>query len=274
MSKALILFAVLQWSVCVEYMGPCETNLDCETNYNSHYYCMENRCKHENIFPLGSTGWLGVVLILVIAGLTNAGGIGGGAVIVPVYMFLFNYTIGDSVPLAKATIFGGAVVTLFVNANRRYPNQPSRPLNDYRLSSFIIPLMLSGSMIGVMLTKIIPSAFILCTMVSYLWHSSYHIALKAMAYTRLENEQKLFGKTKGLDQTSAQKPGFNASHSSFDNFQKEGEEKFNQHRLYNKSSLAVDNVAMSNSAIEDPSVLYVQTSPTALPSLLEVLAPF
>lgn len=177
------------WTIrSVEYMGACNDNQHCYTAYSPRYSCINNKCRHEPLDLSSLKQIIGVLLIVVIAGLTNAGGIGGGAVIVPVYLFTMEYSIGDSVPLAKATIFGGAIVTLFANFSKRHPTNSFLPLNDYKIASFIVPLMLSGSLIGVMLTKILPSAFILFCMVTYLLTSSYQIYFKATAYSRKEIE--------------------------------------------------------------------------------------
>ena len=189
-SFLICLSLISQGIASVEYMGNCEEDSHCFSTYSPKYFCIEKRCRHTSLDITSLKEIVGIILLLIISGLTNAGGIGGGAVIVPVYLFSMEYSIGDSVPLAKATIFGGAIVTLFANINRRKLRDPSQPLNDYRIASFIVPLMLSGSLIGVMLTKIVPSAVILFFMVTYLMTSSYQIFFKAVAYSRKENETK------------------------------------------------------------------------------------
>jgi len=40
-------------------------------------------------------------------------------VIVPVYMFLFNYVTPESIPLSKATILAGAIMNVALIINRR-----------------------------------------------------------------------------------------------------------------------------------------------------------
>jgi len=56
--------------------------------YTSNYICTEdNKCEHDSVL-VGNTSFIvGYVLIVLISALANAGGLGGGAVIVPVYMF-------------------------------------------------------------------------------------------------------------------------------------------------------------------------------------------
>lgn len=39
--------------------------------------------------------------------------------IVPVYMFLFNYVTPESIPLSKATILAGAIMNVALIINRR-----------------------------------------------------------------------------------------------------------------------------------------------------------
>ena len=95
---------------------------------------------------------LGLLLILFITSLTNAGGIGGGALLIPVYCFVFNYTVGGSIPLSKATILSGAIVNLILSYNARKRWNFSELLIDYSLVSFIAPLILAGTVIGVICT--------------------------------------------------------------------------------------------------------------------------
>ena len=68
---------------------------------------------------------MGLILIFLVSILTNAGGIGGGAILIPIYTFIFDFTIGASIPLSKATIFSGAVVNILLSFNNRVKNHPS-----------------------------------------------------------------------------------------------------------------------------------------------------
>jgi len=56
--------------------------------YTSDYECThDNKCIHGSVLVGKTTFIAGYILIVIISALANAGGLGGGAVIVPVYMF-------------------------------------------------------------------------------------------------------------------------------------------------------------------------------------------
>ena len=101
--------------------------------------------------PLNMWKILGLIVIVLIAMLTNAAGIGGGAILIPIYTFIFDFTVGGSIPLSKATILSGAVMNIILSYDKRIKNHQNSFLIDYKLVSFIVPLILAGTMIGVIL---------------------------------------------------------------------------------------------------------------------------
>ena len=100
--------------------------------------------------------------------LTNAAGIGGGAILIPIYTFIFDFTVGGSIPLSKATILSGALMNIFLSYNKRIKNHQNSLLIDYKLVSFIVPLILAGTMIGVILIQVLPPLIIFVFLISYL----------------------------------------------------------------------------------------------------------
>mmetsp|Transcript_34657 Transcript_34657/g.31271 ORF Transcript_34657/g.31271 Transcript_34657/m.31271 type:complete len:118 (+) Transcript_34657:58-411(+) len=70
----------------------CELDEDCKTLYN----CINNECIHKDLFPLTSREIFSTILIMVISGFANSGGLGGGALLSPILLIGFNY------PAAKA----------------------------------------------------------------------------------------------------------------------------------------------------------------------------
>ena len=141
---------------------------------------MSNWCEHEGFLPLNYKKILGLISIVLVSALANAGGIGGGEIIVPVYIFLFDWTVGDSIPLSKATIFAGAFINYFMIVGLWSPIDKGAFLINYEISAYIIPLVLAGTMIGVFLTKLLPSFLIFSALVIYISISTYEIYFKAV----------------------------------------------------------------------------------------------
>ena len=188
--KAIFICYILQETSATTFMASCKTDLDCSSLYNEKYFCIEKKCKHEKIFPLDIKKTLGLIMIVLVSALANAGGIGGGEIIVPVYIFLFSQTVSDSIPLSKATIFAGAFINFFMIFRYRNPIDKSKLLIDYKISSYIIPLVLAGTMIGVLLTKLLPPLLIFALLVLYISQTTWDIFFKARDLWNKENEEK------------------------------------------------------------------------------------
>jgi uncharacterized membrane protein YfcA len=58
-------------------------------------------------------------MIILVSSIANAGGLGGGAVIIPVYIFFFNYVAAEAIPMSKATILAGAIVNVAMTFKRK-----------------------------------------------------------------------------------------------------------------------------------------------------------
>merc|ERR1719453_2247953 len=71
--------------------------------------------------------------------LCAAAGIGGGGVIVTILMFLGKLTPHDAVPVSKAVVFLGAMVSLVLNIGRQ-KNIGSSPLVDWLLLKMVVPM--------------------------------------------------------------------------------------------------------------------------------------
>ena len=76
------------------------------------------------------------MLILFTSGLTNIGGVGGGEILVPLFVFAFNFTIDNAIPLSKLTIFSGAITNIFIIFNKRLKENKNKFLINYHLVFF------------------------------------------------------------------------------------------------------------------------------------------
>ncbi|CAM9735245.1 unnamed protein product, partial [Hapterophycus canaliculatus] len=68
-----------------------------------------------------------------------AGGIGGGGILVPIYILVLRFSPKYAVPLSNMTIFGGAITNTFLNMKKRHP-LADRPLVDWDLILVMEPL--------------------------------------------------------------------------------------------------------------------------------------
>lgn len=124
---------------------------------------------------------------LQVSALSNAAGVGGGAIFVPLFNVLLGFSIknvsttarwalqalaGRSAPhdpcrllcpalqataLSQAVITGGALGSVAYSITRQHPRDPGRPLVDWDLALPICPGLLLGVSTGVLLNIALPA---------------------------------------------------------------------------------------------------------------------
>ena len=86
---------------------------------------------------------------------SQGGGIGGGGVLVPLYILVMGFHPREAIPLANVTIFGGAIANTILNIPKRHP-KADRPLIDFDLVMVMEPLTIAGAVIGAIINKLAP----------------------------------------------------------------------------------------------------------------------
>jgi len=82
---------------------------------------------HKPLLPLDTSDQIG--LVFAIGGLMIAagGGIGGGGILVPIYILVMGFSPKHAIPLSNITVLGGALANMWLNLNKRHP-MADRPL--------------------------------------------------------------------------------------------------------------------------------------------------
>src|SRR5690348_6467455 len=102
---AICLLVVIVGIAKADSQAQCEypgNNMQETTGCPNLYSCIDGACVHKSFFPIT---WLeigGIVLIMVVSGVANAGGIGGGTLLSSILIVLFNYNENNSVSLVYA----------------------------------------------------------------------------------------------------------------------------------------------------------------------------
>lgn len=99
---------------------------------------------------------LQVITILTSGILSTIAGIGGGGLLLPIYLFLVGSPIDQSIPLTIITILGNCVVRFFYLWNKKIFNMNKRYLVDLLPTLIIVPFDGNVSFIGVYLSLIFP----------------------------------------------------------------------------------------------------------------------
>lgn len=152
-----------------EHKSQCEAHEKCE-------------CHHKNLFPMASADVEAMVLAFVACALAASGGIGGGGLLVPLFILVEDFEADLASPLSSATITGGSIVGYIIYCTRWHPLFPTvqGPLIDYETVLIILPSLLTGTMIGTIFDKILPLWFIMTMLFILLGFSTYRTCKKGL----------------------------------------------------------------------------------------------
>lgn len=171
------------------FNAPCETTAQCQLMYNREYRCLDHHCMRKD-FDFSSKDFVGFFLVIIISMITNAGGVGAGTIIIPAYMFFFDFVSSDAIPLSRVTIFAGSLVNYLINWTQRDPKDPNKFLINYNLASVMMPLLLAGTQIGVIMSRFFPAAAVTLVLFCYLISSSRQMLARARKDSAKEKEQE------------------------------------------------------------------------------------
>ncbi|KAL3800961.1 hypothetical protein ACHAW5_006694 [Stephanodiscus triporus] len=118
------------------------------------------------------------------------GGIGGGGVLVPIYILVMKFTPKYAIPLSNVTVFGGSVANTLLNVNKRHP-LADRPLVDWDLILVMEPLTIAGALMGAFLNKLLPEAVLIASLVALLSYTAYETLKKAVRMYKAETKALL-----------------------------------------------------------------------------------
>jgi len=100
----------------------CETDAECILRNNKDQ-CQkgndgQNYCKHKPLFhPFDHSDMIITLITLITIILAAPAGVGGGGILVPMYLAIGKFSPHYGIPLSKATIFGGAVTNNYFNVS-------------------------------------------------------------------------------------------------------------------------------------------------------------
>jgi len=131
---------------------------------------------------------LGTFLITFGAAGAAGGGIGGGGLYVPLLIMVIGLETKEAVPISQGCIVGAAIAHFILNVPKRHP-YIDQPLMDYAALLVLEPMLLAGSIFGVMVNGMLPSVVILIVLICVLSLGSYKTSKRAMKITRSEHLQ-------------------------------------------------------------------------------------
>ena len=143
---------------------------------------------HKSLYPLSNTDIIGFACAIVGLIIAGGGGIGGGGILVPIYILILGFSPKHAIPLANVTVFGGSVANTILNTQKRHP-LADRPLVDWDLILVMEPLTIAGALIGAFLNKLLPEGLLVVMLVLLLSFTAHNTLTKAMKMYKKESKE-------------------------------------------------------------------------------------
>lgn len=143
---------------------------------------------HTSLFPLSTSDRIGFSFAICGLMLAAGGGIGGGGILVPIYILVMGFSPKHGIPLSNVTVFGGACANMVLNIRKRHP-LTDRPLINWDLILVMEPLTIAGALMGAFLNKILPEQFLTMMLVLLLSFTAYNSLKKALKMYKAESRK-------------------------------------------------------------------------------------
>jgi uncharacterized membrane protein YfcA len=143
---------------------------------------------HKDLFPMDSTDWWGTITVTLGLLIAAAGGIGGGGILVPLYILVMGFRPKYAVALSNFTIVGSSITNILMNLPKRHPHA-DRPLVDWDLILVMEPLTMAGAIVGAFLSKILPDWILVISLVFLLAFTTYTTLEKGFQQFNKETRQ-------------------------------------------------------------------------------------
>lgn len=142
---------------------------------------------HKDLFPLNNNDIIGTILCVVGLMIAASGGIGGGGILVPLLILVFEFTPKMAIPLSNFTILGSSLTNLSLNLSKRHPDV-DRPLVDWDLIMVMEPLTAAGAVCGTYLAKTLPDWLLTLSLVVVLFLTSHRTLKKGISQWQQETK--------------------------------------------------------------------------------------
>lgn len=133
---------------------------------------------------------IGSIVLMVVIGMAAASGIGGGGLVMPIVIIFYGFFPPDAVSLSNFSILTAAVLRFVMNFNQKHPERKERTSIDYDTVLCLMPMVLLGSMVGVLLNHILPSIVVIVGLTVILLYMSYKTTKRYFTVVKKEKEKK------------------------------------------------------------------------------------
>jgi len=139
---------------------------------------------HKDLFPLDSSDYWGTFFVSLGLMVAASGGVGGGGILVPLFILVYKFQPKYAVAMSNFTIVGSSFTNIAMNLTKRHP-LADRPLVDWDLILVMEPLTMVGAVVGAFASKLLPD---------WLLTSLLVLLLAFTTWTTLEKGQSQWNK--------------------------------------------------------------------------------
>ena len=136
---------------------------------------------------------LGVLVLLIMVILANAGGLGGGGILIPFMMLFFKLSIFECVPLANVFGLLASLTRFIVNYKQKHPNpvkaKDGKLSIEYEIIMLTMPLLYLGTLFGVLVGTILNETQLAVSLSFVMFFVTYTTTQKAFKLYKAENEK-------------------------------------------------------------------------------------
>ena len=148
----------------------------------------DDSLRHKALFPLSVRDMIGFSVAAIGLMISAVGGIGGGGILIPIFILIMDFSPKLAIPLSSISILGGALANSIFNFRKRHP-LVDRPLIDWDLILVMEPLTIAGALIGAILNKVLPEFFIIVMLVLLLSFTANKTIRKGIQLHKEEQQQ-------------------------------------------------------------------------------------
>ena len=182
------IFILLNLINIVSACNVCLSN-ECPDNCDHPMWkCEEDKCVHKDLFPFNAHDAGLTICVIFLSIFAAIAGIGGGGVLIPIYMLIGSFGTYYAIPLTVITIAGSSLIRMFVLVNKKNPNNYNRFLIDYRIILLFVPFDGNTSFIGFLINSVTPNIFTIIITILLLGAIAYNTIKKGLESYKKENE--------------------------------------------------------------------------------------
>ena len=117
----------------------------------------QGTCTHKALFPMNESEFFGCFVIVFLIMFTNAGGIGGGGIMVPTAMAMYRFDTRNAMTLSNFSIAVSTGVRYVLNLKKSHPlKNGTGTIVDYNVTILMVPGIIIGVSFGSMVNLILP----------------------------------------------------------------------------------------------------------------------